>query len=84
MIDRHGERFGQFLAPIIGRLILARIDQIEADAREMRLYRELKAQEKANKLPVQMSGVMAGLMMPALLMICLTPVLIRWIRVFSD
>ena len=53
-------------------------------ADEMRLTRELKAQERANKLPVKMSGIMALMMMPTLLLITLTPVIIRWIRVFSD
>jgi tight adherence protein C len=53
-------------------------------AKEMRMNRELKAQEQANKLPVKMSGVLAALMMPVLLMIVLTPILIRWIRVFGD
>lgn len=52
-------------------------------ADEMRLTRELKAQEKANRLPVQMSGVMAILMMPALLIICLAPMLIRWTSMFG-
>ena len=52
-------------------------------ADEMRLSRELRAQEKANRLPVQMSGVMAVMMMPALLIICLAPMLIRWIRMFG-
>jgi tight adherence protein C len=45
---------------------------------KMRQDRELRAQEKANKLPVKMSAIMAAMMMPTLLMICLTPVLIRW------
>jgi len=53
-------------------------------ANEMLMARELKAQEMANKLPVKMSAVLAGLMMPVLLMIVLTPILIRWIRVFGD
>lgn len=52
-------------------------------ANDMRLDRELRAQEKANRLPVQMSGVMAICMMPVLLMICLTPMLIRWITMFG-
>ncbi len=52
-------------------------------AEEMRTTRELKAQEKANRLPVQMSGVIAVTMMPALLIICLAPMLIRWIRLFG-
>ena len=53
-------------------------------AEEMRIDRELKAQEKANRLPVQMSGVMALCMMPVLLMICLSPMLIRWVRMFAE
>ncbi len=48
----------------------------------MRVDRELKAQEKANRLPVQMSGVIAICMMPALLMICPSPMVIRWMRMF--
>lgn len=51
-------------------------------ADEIRLDRELQAQEKANRLPVQMSAVMALMMMPALLMICLTPMVIRWFTMF--
>jgi tight adherence protein C len=51
---------------------------------EMRMDRELKAQEKANRLPVLMSGIMAALMMLALLLICLTPVIIRMLSVFGD
>ncbi len=51
-------------------------------ATEMRVDRELKAQEKANRPPVQMSGVIAICMMPALLMICPSPMVIRWMRMF--
>ena len=50
---------------------------------EMRQSRELAAQEKANRLPVQMSGVMALFMMPVLLMICLTPMAIRWMAMVN-
>ena len=50
---------------------------------DMRLDRELNAQEKANRLPVQMSVVMALCMMPVLLMICLAPMLIRWVNMFG-
>ncbi len=45
----------------------------------MRQDRELRAQEKANKLPVKMSGIMAAMMMPALL-ICAGPVVIRFVN----
>lgn len=58
-------------------------DALSTYATEMRINRELRAQEKANKLPVQMSGVMAALMMPTLLMLCLMPVVIRWINVMG-
>ena len=50
---------------------------------DMRLDRELRAQEKANRLPVKMSAVMAIFMMPVMLMICLAPMLIRWIQMYG-
>jgi tight adherence protein C len=49
---------------------------------DMRQRREIRAQEKANKLPVYMSAIMAGLMMPALLIVTIGPVAIRYIRGF--
>ncbi len=49
---------------------------------EMRQRRELLAQEKANRLPVLMSAVMATLMMPALLIVTIGPVLLRYIQAF--
>lgn len=52
-------------------------------AKEMRIFRELKAQEKANQLPVKMSAVLAALMLPAIVTICLGPVVIRYIRYFG-
>ena len=51
-------------------------------AREMRVFRELKAQEMANKLPVKMSAVLASLMLPALIMIAVGPTVIRYMRMF--
>jgi len=53
-------------------------DAMSAYAIEMRETRELKAQEKANKLPVQMSAVMATLMLPALFLITLGPTIIKY------
>ncbi|MFZ1725992.1 MAG: type II secretion system F family protein [Albidovulum sp.] len=53
-------------------------------AKEMRTHREIRAQEKANKLPVQMSAVMASLMLPALLLLTLGPVVIRYVRFFGS
>ena len=52
-------------------------------AQEMRTHRELRAQEMANKLPVKMSAIMAALMLPALVMLTLGPVVIRYVRQFS-
>lgn len=50
---------------------------------EMRQDRELMAQAKANQLPVKMSAVLAGFMMPILLLIMLTPIAIRWVTVLT-
>jgi tight adherence protein C len=52
-------------------------------ATEMRINRELAAQEKANKLPVQMSAVMSVMMLPALFLITLTPVIIRYLAMYD-
>lgn len=48
-------------------------------AEELRAMREMRAQEKANRLPVQMSAVLASLMLPALILIAVGPVLIRYL-----
>ncbi len=58
-------------------------DALTTYASEMRISRELKAQEMANKLPVKMSGVMAALMLPALFLLILGPIAIRWSNTFS-
>lgn len=52
-------------------------------AQEMRLYREMRAQEMANKLPVKMSAVLASLMLPALILLTVGPVVIRYTRYFA-
>ncbi|WP_170339080.1 type II secretion system F family protein [Ruegeria arenilitoris] len=49
---------------------------------EMRELRELRAQEKANKLPVQMSAVMASLMLPSIAGLILAPIIIRYVETF--
>ena len=51
---------------------------------DMRQRREIRAQEKANKLPVYMSAVMALLMMPSLLIVTLAPVVIRYMNTFDS
>ncbi len=58
-------------------------DALTTYSGEMRISRELKAQEMANKLPVKMSGVMASLMLPALFLLILGPIAIRWTTTFS-
>lgn len=55
-------------------------DALAVYSEEMRLAREMRAQEMANKLPVKMSAIMASLMLPTLLMLALGPVVIRYIR----
>ncbi|RDC71379.1 type II secretion system F family protein [Rhodovulum sp. 12E13] len=52
-------------------------------ANEMRYAREMRAQEKANQLPVKMSAVMASLMLPALIALILTPIIIRYMATFT-
>lgn len=56
---------------------------LTAYSQDMRIRRELRAQEKANRLPVQMSAVMASLMLPALILLILGPIVIRYIRFFG-
>lgn len=58
-------------------------DALQVYANEMRLARELKAQEKANKLPVKMSAVMSALMLPAMILLIVGPVAIRWMNTFG-
>jgi tight adherence protein C len=58
-------------------------EALTAYAAEMRLFREMKAQEMANKLPVKMSAVLASLMLPAIVMITVGPVVIRFMRFFG-
>ncbi|SDE72757.1 type II secretion system F family protein [Ruegeria marina] len=53
-------------------------------AAEMREYRETKAQEMANKLPVKMSAVLAGLMLPTLMIVTAAPTVIRYFRGFGS
>lgn len=50
---------------------------------DLRDQREMRAQETANKLPVKMSAVLASLMLPALIMLTVGPVVIRYLRFFG-
>lgn len=56
-------------------------DALRVYASEMRFKRQMDAEERANKLPVKMSGVLALLMLPAMLTLALGPVVIRAIRI---
>lgn len=58
-------------------------DALTTYAEEMRMTREMKAEEKANKLPVQMSAVMALLMLPSLIGLVLAPIVIRYLVAFG-
>ena len=73
--------------PVAGRMIAQPENEClhlaDPHDRQMRRHKELRAQEKANKLPVKMSAVMAALMIPTLLMIRIFPVIIRWINVMT-
>ncbi|KIC24867.1 MULTISPECIES: type II secretion system F family protein [unclassified Leisingera] len=51
---------------------------------DLRSQREMRAQEMASKLPVKMSAVLASLMLPALVMITIGPVVIRYIRFIAS
>lgn len=58
-------------------------DALQIYAHEMRSSRELRAQEQANKLPVKMSAVMSALMLPAMILLIVGPVVIRWMNTFG-
>ena len=58
-------------------------DALQIYANEMRISRELRAQERANKLPVKMSAVMSALMLPAMILLIVGPVVIRWMDTFG-
>ena len=50
---------------------------------ELRNFRELRAEEMANKLPVKMSAVLASMLLPALILLTIGPVVIRYIRFYG-
>ncbi len=57
-------------------------EALMAYAKEMRMYREMKATEMANKLPVKMSAVLASFMLPALVLLVLGPTVIRYMELY--
>jgi tight adherence protein C len=56
---------------------------LQVYAREMRHKRMMVAEEKANQLPVKMSVVMVLFLLPTLMLVALSPVMIRLVRMFS-
>jgi tight adherence protein C len=85
MADRVGIETIQSFASMVQQSMLFGTSMSQAMttyAEEMRQIRELRAQEMANKLPVKMSGVMASLMLPALVLLTVGPVVIRYMRQF--
>ncbi|HET6467961.1 MAG TPA: type II secretion system F family protein [Geminicoccaceae bacterium] len=76
------EEIGSFVAVINQsmRFGTSIADALEVYAAEMRHKRMMSAEEKANKLPVKMSGALVMFMLPAVLTVCLGPVIIRAIR----
>jgi len=85
MADRMGIAEARSFANVVGQSLqfgTSLAEALRAYAIEMRQARELRAQEKANKLPVQMSAVMATLMLPALFLITLTPIALRYLKAF--
>jgi tight adherence protein C len=55
-------------------------DALETFSDEMRHKRMMLAEEKANKLPVKLSAALAFFMLPAVLTVCLGPIIIHAIR----
>lgn len=83
MADRTGVDTVQSFAKVVQQSLQFGTPMTEAlitYAREMRLYREMAAQEMANKLPVKMSIVLATFMLPALVLLTVGPTLIRYLN----
>ncbi|MFD0979741.1 type II secretion system F family protein [Tropicimonas aquimaris] len=86
MADRVGLDFVHSFVNVVRQSMQLGTSMTEAlnvYAEELRNYREVQAQEKANKLPVKMSGVLASLMLPALILLSLGPVVIRYVNYFA-
>lgn len=55
-------------------------DGLHTYAIDMRHTRELRAREMASRLSVKVSAIMASLMLPALIMLAIGPLVIRYTR----
>jgi len=85
MADRTGVETVRSFASVVQQSMqfgTSMSDALNTYSMEMRDYREMKAQELANKLPVKMSAVLALLMLPALILLTLGPVIIRYQTAF--
>lgn len=85
MADRTGVETVRSFASVVQQSVQFGTPMNEAlmtYAKEMRQYREMKAQEMANKLPVKMSAVLASCMLPALVLLVLGPTVIRYMEMF--
>jgi tight adherence protein C len=76
------EEIGSFVAVINQsmRFGTSIADALEVFSSEMRHKRMMLAEERANKLPVQLSGVLVLFMLPAVLTVCLGPAIIHVVR----
>ncbi|WP_298359534.1 type II secretion system F family protein [uncultured Litoreibacter sp.] len=87
MADRMGIDEAHSFVNVIGQSIqygTSISEALNTYAEEMRETRELRAQEKANKLPVQMSAIMASFMLPALFILTLGPIAIQYMAMFAE
>ncbi|SDL41783.1 type II secretion system F family protein [Aliiruegeria lutimaris] len=86
MADRIGLDFVHSFVNVVRQsmqLGTSMTDALNVYSEELRGYRETLAQEKANKLPVKMSAVLAALMLPALILLSVGPVVIRYANYFA-
>ncbi len=86
MATRSGVEMVQSFASVVQQSMqfgTSMSDALTTYAQEMRAFRETRAQEMANKLPVKMSAVLASLMLPALVLLTIGPVIIRYARFFA-
>ncbi|MDU8946033.1 type II secretion system F family protein [Ovoidimarina sediminis] len=87
MADRCGVEVVHSFANVVHQSIQFGTSMSEAlttYAKEMRDYRETKAQEMANKLPVKMSLVLASLMLPSLILLSIGPTVLRYFRFYIE
>ena len=83
MAERTGVEMVQSFAKVVQQSMqfgTPLTEALQTYADEMRMYRELAAQEMANKLPVKMSVVLATFMLPSLVLMTVGPTIIRYLN----